>query len=62
MLVVLPFLVVGAVDGIGNAVDASLDAAAGAARAVASFLFFFVLVAAGGMASMGESVGVYRVM
>jgi len=44
--VVLPFFVVGAVDVVGVAVDASLVVAAGAATGVAFFLFFFVLVAA----------------
>jgi hypothetical protein len=44
--VVLPFFVVGAVDGVGVAVDASLVAATGAATGVAFFIFFFVLVAA----------------
>ena len=44
--VVLPFFVVGVVDCVGVAVDASLVAAAGAATGVVFFLFFFVLVAA----------------
>ena len=44
--VVLPFFVVGAVDGVDVAVDASLVAAAGAATRVSFFLFFFVLAAA----------------
>jgi hypothetical protein len=53
LLVILPFFVVGAVDGIGIAVDVLLDAAAGTAGAAAFFLFFFVLAAAGGTACMG---------
>ena len=44
--VILPFFVVGAVDGVDIVVDASLVAAAGAATGVAFFLFFFVLAAA----------------
>jgi hypothetical protein len=44
--VILPFFVVGAVDGVDVAVDALLVAAAGAATGVSFFLFFFVLAAA----------------
>ena len=44
--VVVPFFVVGAVDGNDVAVDASSVAAAEAATGVAFFLFFFVLVVA----------------
>ncbi len=50
----LPFFVAGVVDGGGIAVDALLDVAAGAVGARAFFLFFFVLAAARGMASMGR--------
>ena len=46
LLVILPFFVVGAVDGVDVAVDASSVAAAGAATGVSFFLFFFVLAAA----------------
>jgi hypothetical protein len=42
----LPFFVVGVVDGVGIAVDASSDTAPGAAKAAVFFLFFFVLAAA----------------
>ncbi len=45
----------GAVDSIGNEVGALPDMAAGAARAVAFFLFSFVLEAAGG--TMGGRAG-----
>jgi hypothetical protein len=55
--VVLPFLVEGAVDGIGITVDALSDAASGAAGAAAFFLFIFVLAAPGGMASMRGRAG-----
>ena len=44
--VVLPFFAVGAVEGVGVAVNASSVAAAGAATGVAFFLFFFVVAAA----------------
>jgi hypothetical protein len=44
--IVLPFFVVGAVEGIDVAVIASSVAAAGAATGVVFFLFFFVLAAA----------------
>jgi hypothetical protein len=51
----LPFFMAGAVDGIGIAVDVSLEAATGAAGAAAFFLFFFVLVVAEG--TMGGRAG-----
>ena len=44
--VVLPFFVVGAVEGVDIAVNATLVAAAGAVTRVVFFLFFFVLAAA----------------
>ena len=50
---VLPFIVAGAVDGDGIAVNAPLVAAAGAATGVVFFLFFFVLATVGGAATMG---------
>jgi hypothetical protein len=51
----LPFFVAGAIDGIGIAVNASLDVATGAARAVTFYLFFFVLAVAEG--TMGGRAG-----
>ena len=53
LLVVLPFIVARAVDGVAVAVDAPSVAAAGAATGVVFFLFFFVLAAVGGAATMG---------
>jgi hypothetical protein len=53
--VILLFFVVGAADGIAVAGYALLDATAGAARAVAFFLIFFVLAEGGG--TMGGRAG-----
>ena len=53
MLVVLPFIVAGAIDGVGIGVNVPLVATAGAATGVVFFLFFFVLMAVGGAAIMG---------
>jgi hypothetical protein len=57
LLVILPFFVVGAVDGVGLAANESSDVALGVARAVAFFLFFFFLAMVGGMASRGGRAG-----
>ena len=46
--VILHFFNVGAIDGIGIAVDTLLDAATGAAGAAAFIFFFFVLLVVGG--------------
>jgi hypothetical protein len=54
MLVVLPFFVAGAVDSIGIAVNVLLDAAAGAAREAAFFLFLFDNAAAEGTMGGGQ--------
>ncbi len=51
--VVLPFFVVGVVEGVGIAINASLDAAAGAAGAAAFFFSFFILAAAEGAGGQG---------
>ena len=53
LLVVLPFIVAGAIDGVGIGVNVPLVATAGAATGVVFFLFFFVLMAVGGAAIMG---------
>ncbi len=51
--VVLPFFETGVIDGVGIAVNASLDVAVGAAGAAALFFVFFVLVAAEGTGGHG---------
>ncbi len=53
--VVLPFFVVGAVDGVGVAVNALSDAATSSAQAGAFFYFFFVLAVVEG--TMGGRAG-----